>query len=655
MTWALVGARNGLWISDDFSIDGPKPTWRNINSGFVGYPRVMAVDPDDPYNIQYFNTDANAIFKRDGESFRCVLTLEEAIAIAGAGPKDPPWSPSLNWITIDPITGYLYTVYSYLNAVAWRSSPEYWLKWPGGDILESTDQGESWHLSGALVADPPGAVGSALNPGPILTISMKCGEVSAYNGHIYTSGISPILFAQSVVSYSKRGIFNTPGGWSDLNSSSGRLSYQFGFNVHPTVKINPHDPTYCYSHNFNDYRYHTFRSASDSTNHLFRTSFTTPTMISRYYPISSDRHWINPEDNDDHRIMTHDGIMYTGHHGAIAFDDGGRMLELETDGVSMHPGQFSRNVVAIKDDDYTATFYTTVNNVFGITSMESRSPIYLGDPGIHWINHYGLYVSSMPTARRGYPYVFSVELGDNGTDDTASSGGRLHGSDSAFNTVQQAPLHARDIKDFTPTVHLPWPALVGEAPVSDGEKYVATPVIAVAGTVVRYPNDGSSGEVYEFSADGITTASEEASSGDKIEITGAGTISGNLVLADYVEYVGSKSVILDGEVQCGEGTTVHGFTVKRADDSSDDLYGVVGSANVVCHLIECDIEINQNGSGDAVGFIASRGGDIVCQDCHSTAVSGSGSGYGASSILGKVKINGGSLYGSTDWIFVQPR
>jgi hypothetical protein len=56
----------------------------------------------------------------------------------------------------------------------------------------------------------------------------------------------------------------------------------------------------------------------------------------------------------------------------------------------------------------------------------------------------------------------------------------MPGDRGAWDTVDYASLHARDIQDAAPTVHNPTDGNVGDAPVWDGDKYVATDVLTPA-------------------------------------------------------------------------------------------------------------------------------------------------------------------------------
>jgi hypothetical protein len=53
----------------------------------------------------------------------------------------------------------------------------------------------------------------------------------------------------------------------------------------------------------------------------------------------------------------------------------------------------------------------------------------------------------------------------------------LEGDHAAFDDLSYASKHSKGVKGSTPTIHNPWPAAAGQAPVSDGSKYVATEVL----------------------------------------------------------------------------------------------------------------------------------------------------------------------------------
>jgi hypothetical protein len=668
MTFAIAALRGfltnpsarGLWISDDFGLDGPRPTWTKIDDGLefddgsLAKPQVMAVDPTYPYDIQYIRAK-NVIFKRNSGAFYKILDLDDVYQIFGYGPSGrPSTTDSITWVTCDPmIPGRVYAVYSYLNmdAAWWKDSWQ--VLWPGGWVLASDDHGETWYNLQA----PIGPFKSKEpEPGPAISVVGRGAlEVQGIGGNIWVSASQPNLYGEGVLTYAKKGIL--PSNWEQV-ASPGNFSFPMGsLLTYPYAKIDPSFPLYCYT------------AVTTKPYGLYRVlggppERTTPQYNYELFPCdyalghkrSSDCHWINPTDSGDQIIITKNGQIVSVHyvHPPVS------LPVFSSDGIEMTPGGlYTGNLNLLPGDNYQSIFFTSRDRVYGLEDRTSRNPIELGQEGRAWHSaafaNYGLYVDpGTSTGILGHPFVFSVELGENGTDDTASAGKRLMGSDSAFNTVQQPDLHARDIKELMPTVHAPWPAKDGEAPVSDGEKYVPTPVAQIKGMIARYPHDGSAGVIYDFSADALNDASEDAEEGDKIEVMGAGELVGDLYLTAQVEYIGSKNIIVSGSIFGADGAILSGFTIKKSSNGTDDLFAVDAPSAGVFWMYNCDATAFQEGSGNAYGLNASQGGNIQAIGCNVTGISLGGSGYAGRSINGKIRAKGGGkYYGSTDWFLIE--
>jgi hypothetical protein len=637
---STVGSR-GLWVSDDFDIEGSSPTWRVIDEGlyyggsFVA-PNTMCVNPDDPYRMQFLNCGSK-IYKRDtteGDGFRLVLTMQDAIDLVGAGPYDPPWYPALTWITSDPtISGRYYTVYSYTHGDAAWWKPTWAALWPGGYVIATDDYGETWYGFAPLVS-----------PNPTLGVSTPlrgATEVSAYAGRVWTAVSLPLLYGEGAVTY-VAGPTGDPGFPSRIMGGISK------YITH--VKVNPHEPDFSYSGALIDsaYSYGMWKISNalgGETKYVSKSFVASGHLLFQVSDHqSSDRHWINPADNEDHILIGLGGKLYFS----------GSDLIFSGDEVSINPLASAGNIQAIASDDYRSLYYTTAGRIWGLDSRESRIPINLSASGMNGlIANYGLYVDPGPPGVRGHPYVFSIELGDNGADDTSSSGRRLMGSDSAFNTIQQPELHGRDIKELTPTVHNPWPANAGDAPVSDGSKYVPTPVLTSFGQIILFREGGVRGEIYEFSGTGMENALYDAVSGDKIVVSGAGELSGSFILGENIECVGSKSAILTSPVYMSASSTLSGFSIFVTADSSDSVFGISGPNYSTARIIECDIQVRQSGSGNAFGISVHTGGGVIAEDCVVTGISIYGDGYAGRSISGTLEVHGGKYSGSTDWFYIQ--
>jgi hypothetical protein len=69
----------------------------------------------------------------------------------------------------------------------------------------------------------------------------------------------------------------------------------------------------------------------------------------------------------------------------------------------------------------------------------------------------------------------------------------LAGDRAAWDTTNYAALHGKDISDSTPTRHAPWPASSGQAPVSNGSKWVATDIATQAELATHTGNANAHG------------------------------------------------------------------------------------------------------------------------------------------------------------------
>jgi hypothetical protein len=669
MTFAIAAYKNGgFWVSENFSAEGAQPIWTNYVSGLplsdsgLADIRTMCVDPDNPQTIQYLNISNQSIYKRDGLGWRKVFDRDQAMLLLPYGmPYNPPMSHQLTWITIDPITHKLYTIYSYLNGDAAWFHTSYNQFYPGSTLFESSDQGETWTYS----SDVARVKSSKTDKMSYDTVKRDTHEIAAYNGHVWTSGNTTLLYAMpSIIKILKGAMLP---GYEEYGET-----IRATFPIRPLpqwralVKVNPVHPHICYSTGLGGETGNLLQAVS----HDWDGGSTNPrriTKITAEFPgyisvvgdhMSSDRWWINPQDETDQRILSRDGLYlgYVDHYGINNPAVYGGILvpkaEFTTDHIPLVERSAVGNLISLIDDGYTRMYFQSNGKVWTIPDVTSRTSSLLGSFSGTMAN-YGLYVESDYRPINGHPYVFSVELGDNGTDDMASSGVRLHGSDSAYNTIQQASLHARDIKDVTPTVHSPWPAPIGTSPVSDGTKYVPVVVMPILGQVIRYPIGGGAGEIYGFSAEAIQEASSEASFGDRIEIHGAGVIEGDIFTTEGVSYVSGDGVIFSGPIYTSPSCVVDRFIIRKDRTGEDDLIGVVGPESGTCTLVQCDIDLLERSENNAYGVSADRGGNLHLRDCYIDVRSLFGDGYAGRSIRGGLKVNGGRMKGSTDWFHIQ--
>jgi hypothetical protein len=665
--------KHGLYVSEDFSLTGAKPTWTLYNTGLPetqgvlnNRPITMAVDPFAPLQRQWINVDNSTIWHRDtslGDDWFRVLNKAEAHIVSGS----PEWSlgnnPTLTWITADKgLPGRLYTLYAWMNMEAawWKES--HWVEWEGGYLLASDDYGANWYVFKSFPVQKHTGLG----------IARRGYEVSGVtkNGisYVWASVQPPVLFGGGAV--------------ADLSATKGGRTNRMTYSLwNPPAKIDPNYPNYCYTAMWTNM----FLVQADSDQMIekyysyFRADgFGLDGMWGgfQYYPSlplgggyrgnSSDHHWISPATTLNfpwglgtyhQRYLMEDGRLYVTDSMWCFAESDPLMGAINPEPQVLFPGSNQcRNLIAGNSTD-SPVFFTDKRAIYGLHNDQSIDPIRLfappdrsiyNDPG--GASFYGLYIDpDLLDPPPGQPYVYSIDLGDEGTEDPDSSGIHQHGDNAAYDTEWQAAEHARDIKTANFTYHNPYPGLPGDAPVSDGEKYVSTPVLTLEPQVILYPAD-STGVRYEFSVEGFNDAGEDAAAGDKIEVKGAGTLTGDLVLADGVEYIGSKHILIVGTVYHGVSSIFTGFTVE-VTETDDDAICIIGASEGICYLYDCDISARSQ-SGDAFALSAERGGNIHAINCDLKAMSVSGDGYIGRSLRGKIKAVGGKVYASTDIWYV---
>jgi hypothetical protein len=687
--------KHGLYVSEDFSLTGKAPTWTLYNTGLPetqgvlnNRPVTMAVDPFAPLQRQWVNVDNNSIWHRDttlGDEWIEVLSMVDASRLIdplvdGDDPENPmptDWmlsrSPRLSWISCDPTTpGRIFSVYSFINAQAAWWKPDYRLKVYSGWVVMSEDYGETWSV--------PATIGTGSNYGVVRGAGEVQGFQSSFGAHsglfLWAGGDIPLLVGGGGVIR-----VSTPVLLEEGAKNTGALKFS-GWNAY--VKTSPETPMTVYTSHWGADSPLLLVSglAGDSPRLGYtradRNGFGLDSDPIPWLPLgsihritSSDHHWISRFGGDwaqislFQRYLREDGRLFVTNsrwefdtwsfvhpEGYLVTEWDQNLGAINPEPVTLFPGaKDCRNLVASEEED-GPVFFTRHRAVYGLHNDQSTDPIRLfetpSSPSLDAgaASFYGLYVDpDILNEPSGQPYVYSVDLGDEGTDDPDSSGLHLHGDNAAYDTEWQATEHARDIKTAAFTYHNPYPGNQGDAPVSDGEGYVSTPVLTLEPQITLYPADGT-GVRYEFSIEGLNEAGEDAEAGDKIETKGAGTLTGDLVLADGVEYIGSKHVLIVGTVYHGVGSIFTGFTVE-ATETDDDAVCIIGASEGICYLYDCIISASSQ-SGDAFALSAELGGSIHAVNCDLKALSVSGDGYIGRSLRGKIKAMGGKVHASTD-------
>jgi hypothetical protein len=642
--------KHGLYVSENFSLTGDQPSWTLFNDGIDGVPNRLAVDPFDPMRRQWVNVASEKILHRDtslGDDWFEVLDLAQAHVIT----MSPEWSlgrnPRITGISCDPwVAGKIYVSYCWTNAQAAWWKDDYRRNHIGTYFLVSVDYGNNWSVisTAGSVARGAGEVwGCPWNDG-------------VYNNHYLWAAVEPPVLMGGGGLFVHHLEVPPDAPWGVLTSRPIRYS-----SWKPGVKV---DPTY-------PWNAYTCSWAKDSAllkfyGHHSVTSLTWDRADGRYFedplPLgnvrrisSSDHHWIDPLGRINpatglvtafHRYLMQDGRIYVTDR-AWRFDGGDDPLKgaINPTPEVLVGGFHCRNLVGSNDRD-GMVFFSSQHAIYGLHTDQSVTPVRLFTEQAGNPSYYGLYVDpDYLYEPPGYPHVYSVDLGEEGTEDPDSSGLHLHGDNAAYDTEWQATEHARDIKTAQFTYHNPYPGLPGTAPVSDGDIYVSTPILTLEPQIILYPAD-STGIRYEFSVDGFNDAGEDAVAGDKIEVKGAGTLTGDLILADGVEYIGSKHIVIDGTIYHGVDSKLTGFTVE-VTETDEDAICVIGAREGISYLYDCIVSARSE-NGDAFALSAELGGRIYTFNCDLSGISRTGEGYVGRSLRGSIRSIDGRTFGSTD-------
>jgi hypothetical protein len=203
----------------------------------------------------------------------------------------------------------------------------------------------------------------------------------------------------------------------------------------------------------------------------------------------------------------------------------------------------------------------------------------------------------------------------------------------AFDTKWFPERHAQDILDQTFTYH--------KNPDDAGYQ-------TLANAIIRYRQHHVA-EVYEFSAQGLNEAIDDATAQDHIEIKGAGSLFGaDIIFKPDIKVFGNENIVLAEKVWGASGAKLSNVKRLINGDTNDEIVGVYGGTEGVFSLDNCIIQVT-NTTGDAFGLSAERGGNIEAANCSVEGVSAYGSGYAGRSISGRIRVLGGGFYyGSTD-------
>jgi len=173
----------------------------------------------------------------------------------------------------------------------------------------------------------------------------------------------------------------------------------------------------------------------------------------------------------------------------------------------------------------------------------------------------------------------------------------------------------------------------------------------VTNTILLFDLSGTQIMKYPITATGFGDALTDAEPGDIISIPPA-TITGDHTIGDDIRVVGRSrySSIFTGKITGGDGASIENLSIIRAINDSSALVGVSSPATGTFYINDCDIEVDQSGSGAAYALSADVADSIIeVWNSFLSANSDGGTGYGAyrNGTSASAYIYGGRVYGSS--------
>ena len=451
----------GVYYTEDFIDPSTQPTWTAVNTGLASLECVeFWLDPLAQDTRQYVLAgNPGVLYRRElGGSWQSILTREEARAVTGYAWTD-------DWIAgfcCDPtIAGRLWAVY--------RNSDGGWNR--PLCILRSDDYGETW----AFAAEP-------------------------YNG-IYLYQVNSLrangdnLFVAAAI-----GAGGTAVTYCSDDAGSTWQYVAQEYNTTWPICHNPLLPTSAYT-----------TTHTNSPLRRVTSSGVGTTLQDGIGPGRWDAMWFHPSDADHQRVLrggklhvTADGWTNYSQGDAItptpisfaprAGSDVNQMLV----GLTIAHGIGQDHVIGVlyEDDDVTATGiaggspgsapytdsipYTCGGlakmGIWAVEEEPSEGPTPPPGSTITPPDKPGESPST-PITLGGDVLTQAVTMPDYTGDDR---GEPLPGDRGAWDVVDYAALHARDLKDDAPVHHVPEGDASGDAPVWDGEQWVSTGVATQA-------------------------------------------------------------------------------------------------------------------------------------------------------------------------------
>jgi hypothetical protein len=442
----------GIYYTENFHDPGGDPTWSAVNSGLASLViSNLQLDPFAPETRQYC-VAAGVLYRREGGgAWESILTSAEAQVVTGVA------KGTLAMCYCDAATDG--TIWALMNDTTLVfGAPTKW-------GLISEDYGETW-------ASHP------LNSEGVYNYAV--GGIAAHGDYVYII-VNDSYNAQAIHYSTNQGASFTRRSYGGSTFNSLR------------VELNPLVPGDAYG---------------PGSGGVYRVRTGVATLIygglNSVYGISPPGGvmWFDPDDADHMRLLMEESVIITDDdwdtYSTLSIGGGAEMAVFAPYAEAHDSGLMiigrSHNAtskVCVLDSEADTTLTSRSGNNYNTPPYTNAIPSVAGAVVSNGVQAILEQISSGPTVPPvggtitppgGSPvtlvgtggFVQAVSMpGYTGND----RGAPMPGDRSAWDTIGYPDYHARDVRRAIPTLHNPQDAEVGEAPIWNGSKWVATDVV----------------------------------------------------------------------------------------------------------------------------------------------------------------------------------
>ncbi len=449
----------GLYVASSFTASGDQPVWAPLNAGLPSTAiHAFCLDRHEAtHDARMFCVVNQIVYGRSTGDWEELLTTEEARAMLGFVNGE-----YIQYVITDPITGYLYVSVS---------------REPGESsaigVCISHDHGETWQSSVVRVKAYQYVTEHPIDAYDGMIVMMY--SVSPISQHTAYSKDHGVTWTKYSV-----GSLSSPG-WLPARIHQGITDYYYGCRfggfydllrcstlANEYTDVNPADNE--------DGPYSQGGMWFDRNDPLHIITLPGLGHLPGQCILETFDGFATPGTKRNQNVCHVPEIAAECDNGyfVLGSDSNGTAVYVSTDGVTLS----HRSGANWNTSPYTGSIPTDSGGIcqwglWAVMEPSSGGPTVPPGGGTITPPGYGGPITLVGTG--GYTQAVSFP-GYTGID----RGEPMPGDRGAWDTVEYASLHARDIQDAAPTVHNPTDGNVGDVPMWDGDKYVATDVLTPA-------------------------------------------------------------------------------------------------------------------------------------------------------------------------------